>query len=200
MRPATVLLRWWHGGPTVVLRCGSRNSLALRHLQGRYSCDLPWYSYGGGMEGLWGGSHVDCVTYWFCCTYNVNSTAFRHRSRSGKKTWRVIYPHFKGFCNSPSRSDDLTVAVRLQPTGTSCSRTGASRHRRLTTQHSAVATRRLASLDVEPGAKATRLPSLYRYAVVAPPARGGSQSCARPPAEPKNSLASPPAPGVNTGL
>ena len=115
-----------------MLRCGSRNSLELRHLQGRYYCDLPRYSYGGGMEGLRGGSHVDCGTYWFCYTYIANSTALRHRSLPRKKTWRDIYPHFKFFPCSPSRSDDQTVAVRLQPTGTSCSSTGASRQRRLT--------------------------------------------------------------------
>ena len=84
VRPATVLLRWWHGGPTVVLRCGSRNSLVLQHLQGRYVCELPRCCYGGGMEGLRCRSHVDCVTYWYCSTYNVNLTAFRHRSRPRK--------------------------------------------------------------------------------------------------------------------
>jgi hypothetical protein len=47
VRPATVLLRWGYGEGMEGVRCGSRNSLVLRYLQDRCSCDLPRYCYGG---------------------------------------------------------------------------------------------------------------------------------------------------------
>jgi hypothetical protein len=77
-----------------------------------------------------------------------------------------------------SRSDELKVAVRLQPTGSDWPRTVASRQRRLSARHAcescpvslaqpSLPDGHLACM-FRPGARTTRLPSGHRYAVTAP--------------------------------
>jgi hypothetical protein len=82
---------------------------------------------------------------------------------------RCGYRRFDALPDLASRSDDLTVAVRLQATGRGLAARDASRQRRLSARRrggiargcgqAAVATRRNRSPTFTPGADATRLPS-----------------------------------------
>src|ERR1035441_3643651 len=58
--------------PTSIRPCPGEQRLSILCPFPRASHPQAW-GHGGCMEEVWRGSHVDCVTSWYCATYEVKN-------------------------------------------------------------------------------------------------------------------------------